>query len=166
MADIAVTGESYGGLARQRSPDQDPALPPHRRTAEEPGPTATSLPAGNGPERHHPRPRRLAHPDHEADRPPAGTEAAVAAGQAGVDGGVQASLVAVGEEGQAGHVIPGLDGQAGTVARLILEGSETASTGSPGSDAAHSAARTGDAPHSREEVRGEVRGELGGRGGI
>jgi integrase len=58
------------------------------------------------------------------------------------------------------HVIPGLDEQAAaTVARLILEGSETASMGSPGSDAANSAAKTGDAPHSREEVRGEVPGE-------
>ena len=63
------------------------------------------------------------------------------------------------------HVIPGLDEQAAaTVARLILEGSETA--GVPGSDAANSAAKTGDAPHSREEVRGEVPGELGGGGGI
>jgi integrase len=65
------------------------------------------------------------------------------------------------------HVIPGLDEQAAaTVARLILEGSETASMGSPGSDAANSAAKTGDAPHSRKEVRGEVPGELGGGGGI
>ena len=48
------------------------------------------------------------------------------------------------------HVIPGMDEQAAaTVARLILEGSETASMGSPGSDAANSAAKTGDAPHSR-----------------
>jgi integrase len=51
------------------------------------------------------------------------------------------------------HVIPGLGEQAAaTVARLILEGSETASTGSPGSDAANSAAKTGDAPHSRKEA--------------
>jgi hypothetical protein len=65
------------------------------------------------------------------------------------------------------HVIPGLDEQAAvTVARLILEGSETASMGVPGSDAANSAAKTGDAPHSRKEVRGEVPGELGGGGGI
>jgi hypothetical protein len=65
------------------------------------------------------------------------------------------------------HVIPGLDEQAAaTVARLILEGPDTASTGSPGSDAANSAAKTGDAPHSRKEVRGEVPGELGGGGGI
>jgi integrase len=65
------------------------------------------------------------------------------------------------------HVIPGLDEQAAaTIARLILEGSDTTSTGSPGSDAAKSAAKTGDAPHSREEVRGEVPGELGGGGGI
>ena len=65
------------------------------------------------------------------------------------------------------HVIPGLDEHAAaTVARLILEGSETASMGSPGSDAANSAAKTGDAPHSRKEVRGEVPGELGGGGGI
>jgi len=33
-------------------------------------------------------------------------------------------------------------------------------------DAANSAAKTGDAPHSRKEVRGEVPGELGGGGGI
>jgi integrase len=65
------------------------------------------------------------------------------------------------------HVIPGLDEQAAaTVARLILEGSDATSMGSPGSDAANSAAKTGDAPHSREEVRGEVPGELGGGGGI
>ena len=65
------------------------------------------------------------------------------------------------------HVIPGLDEQAAaTVARLILEGSETASMGAPGSDAANSAAKTGDAPHPRKEVRGEVPGELGGGGGI
>ena len=65
------------------------------------------------------------------------------------------------------HVIPGLDEQAAaTVARLILEGSDTTSMGAPGSDAANSAAKTGDAPHSREEVRGEVPGELGGGGGI
>jgi integrase len=65
------------------------------------------------------------------------------------------------------HVIPGLDEQAvATVARLILEGSDTASTGSPGGDAANSAAKTGDAPHPGEEVRGEVPGELGGGGGI
>ena len=65
------------------------------------------------------------------------------------------------------HIIPGLDEHAAaTVARLILEGSETASMGSPGSDAANSAAKTGDAPHSRKEVRGEVPGELGGGGGI
>ena len=65
------------------------------------------------------------------------------------------------------HVIPGLDEQAAaTVARLILEGSDTASVGEPGSDAANSAAKTGDAPHSRKEVRGEVPGELGGGGGI
>jgi integrase len=45
------------------------------------------------------------------------------------------------------HVIPGLDEQAAaTVARLILEGSDTAFMGSPGSDAANSAAKTGDAP--------------------
>ena len=42
---------------------------------------------------------------------------------------------------------PVLDEQAAaTVARLILEGSETNSMGSPGSDAANSAAKTGDAP--------------------
>ncbi|HEX3212703.1 MAG TPA: site-specific integrase [Actinomycetota bacterium] len=65
------------------------------------------------------------------------------------------------------HVIPGLDEQAAaTVARLILEGSDTVPTGAPGSDAANSAAKTGDAPHSRKEVRGEVPGELGGGGGI
>jgi integrase len=65
------------------------------------------------------------------------------------------------------HVIPGLDEQAAaTVARLILEGSNANPTGVPGSDAANSAAKTGDAPHSREEVRGEVPGELGGGGGI
>lgn len=65
------------------------------------------------------------------------------------------------------HVIPGLDEQAAaTVARLILEGSDTTSTGVPGSDAANSAAKTGDAPHARKEVRGEVPGELGGGGGI
>jgi integrase len=65
------------------------------------------------------------------------------------------------------HVIPGLDEQAAaTVARLILDGSETASMGSPSSDAANSAAKTGAPPHSREEVRGEVPGELGGGGGI
>jgi integrase len=45
------------------------------------------------------------------------------------------------------HVIPGLDEQAAaTVARLILEGSDTTSAGAPGSDAANSAAKTGDAP--------------------
>jgi hypothetical protein len=39
------------------------------------------------------------------------------------------------------HVIPGLGEQAAaTVARLILEGPETASMGLPGSDAANSAA--------------------------
>jgi integrase len=65
------------------------------------------------------------------------------------------------------HVIPGLDEQAAaTVARLILEGSATGATGVPGGGAANSAAKTGDAPHSREEVRGEVPGELGGGGGI
>jgi integrase len=65
------------------------------------------------------------------------------------------------------HVIPGLDEQAAaTVARLILEGSGAGSPGSPGGGAANSAAKTGDAPHSREEVRGEVPGELGGGGGI
>jgi hypothetical protein len=65
------------------------------------------------------------------------------------------------------HVIPGLDEQAAaTVARLILEGSETASRGSSEGDAANSAAKTGDAPHARKEVRGEVPGELGGGGGI
>ena len=65
------------------------------------------------------------------------------------------------------HVIPGLDERAvATVARLILEGLEAAPSGVPGSDAANSAAKTGDAPHSREEVRGEVPGELGGGGGI
>jgi integrase len=65
------------------------------------------------------------------------------------------------------HVIPGLDEQAAaTVARLILEGSDAASTGTPGSDAANSAARTGDTPHPGEEVRGEVPGEAGGGGGI
>jgi integrase len=65
------------------------------------------------------------------------------------------------------HVIPGLDEQAAaTVARLILEGPNPASTGSPGSDAANSAAKTGDAPHSGKEMRGEDPGELGGGGGI
>ena len=65
------------------------------------------------------------------------------------------------------HVIPGLDEQAAaTVARLILEDSEAVSMGLPGSDAANSVAKAGDAPHSREEVRGEVPGELGGGGGI
>ena len=65
------------------------------------------------------------------------------------------------------HVIPGLDEQAAaTVARLILEGSDATPTGVPGSDAANSAARTGDAPHPGEEVRGEVPGEAGGGGGI
>ena len=45
------------------------------------------------------------------------------------------------------HVIPGLDEHAAaTVARLILEGSEATSIGSPGGDAANSAAKTGDAP--------------------
>ena len=45
------------------------------------------------------------------------------------------------------HVIPGLDEQAAaTVARLILGGSHTAPMGVPGSDAANSAAKTGDAP--------------------
>jgi integrase len=45
------------------------------------------------------------------------------------------------------HVIPGLDEQAAaTVARLILDGSETASMGSPSSDAANSAAKTGAPP--------------------
>jgi hypothetical protein len=51
---------------------------------------------------------------------------------------------------------------AATIARPILGGSDTTSTGAPGSDAA----KTGDAPHSRKEVRGEVPGELGGGGGI
>jgi integrase len=65
------------------------------------------------------------------------------------------------------HVIPGLDEQAAaTVARLILEGPDTTSKGTSGSDAANSAAKAGDAPHSREEVRGEDPGELGGGGGI
>jgi len=65
------------------------------------------------------------------------------------------------------HVIPGLDEQAATtVARLILEGSDTAPTGVPGSDAANSAANTGDAPHPGEEVRGEDPGHVGGGGGI
>ncbi len=64
------------------------------------------------------------------------------------------------------HVIPGLDEQAATVARLILEGSDAGSTGVLGGDAANSAARTGDAPHPGEEVRGGVPGELGGGGGI
>lgn len=64
-------------------------------------------------------------------------------------------------------VIPGLDEQAAaTVTRLILEGPGTASTRSPGSDAANSAAKTGDAPHSREEVRGEDPDETSGGGGI
>ena len=45
------------------------------------------------------------------------------------------------------HVIPGLDEQAAaTVARLILEGSGTASMGAPGSDAANSAAKNGRRP--------------------
>jgi len=45
------------------------------------------------------------------------------------------------------HVLPGLDEQAAaTVARLILEGSDTTSAGAPGSDAANPAAKTGDAP--------------------
>jgi hypothetical protein len=45
------------------------------------------------------------------------------------------------------HVIPGLDEQAAaTVARLILEGSETASMGSLGSDAANSAAKRATPP--------------------
>jgi integrase len=53
------------------------------------------------------------------------------------------------------HVIPGLDEQAAaTVARLILEGSDTASTGAPGSDAANSAAKTGDAPPLSEGGEG------------
>ncbi len=48
------------------------------------------------------------------------------------------------------HVIPGLDEQAAaTVARLILEGPDTASTGSPGSDAANSAAKRGRPPLQR-----------------
>ncbi|HEV8340733.1 MAG TPA: tyrosine-type recombinase/integrase [bacterium] len=65
------------------------------------------------------------------------------------------------------HVIPGLDEQAAaTVARLILEGSDDLPKGSPGSNAANSAAKTGDAPHSGEEVRGEDPGETGGGGGI
>jgi hypothetical protein len=65
------------------------------------------------------------------------------------------------------HVIPGLDEQAAaTVARLILEGSDDLPKGSPGSDAANSAAKTGDAPRSGEEVRGEDPGESGGGGGI
>ena len=46
------------------------------------------------------------------------------------------------------HVIPGLDEQAAaTVARLILEGSETTSTGAPGSDAANSAAKRATPPN-------------------
>jgi integrase len=58
------------------------------------------------------------------------------------------------------HVIPGLDEQAAaTVARLILEGSDTHLQGVPGSDAANSAAKTGNAPHPGEEVRGEDPGE-------
>jgi Phage integrase family len=45
------------------------------------------------------------------------------------------------------HVIPGLDEQAAaTVARLILEGPDTASRGSPGSDAANSAAKRATPP--------------------
>ena len=65
------------------------------------------------------------------------------------------------------HVIPGLDEQAAaTVARLILEGSDTASTGSPGNDAANSAAKTGDGPPLQRGGEGEVPGELGGGGGI
>jgi hypothetical protein len=45
------------------------------------------------------------------------------------------------------HVIPGLDEQAAAiVARLILEGSDDLPKGSPGSNAANSAAKTGDAP--------------------
>jgi uncharacterized protein (DUF885 family) len=42
----------------------------------------------------------------------------------------------------------------------------TERAGAPGGDTANSAAKTGDAPHSRKEVRGEVPGELGGGGGI
>jgi len=58
------------------------------------------------------------------------------------------------------HVIPGLDEQAAaTVARLILEGPDTTPTGAPGGDAANSAAKTGNAPHPGEEVRGEGPGE-------
>jgi len=65
------------------------------------------------------------------------------------------------------HVIPGLDEQAAsTVARLILEGSGASPKGVAGSDAANSAAKTGDAPHSREEVRGEDPAESSGGGGI
>ena len=45
------------------------------------------------------------------------------------------------------HVIPGLDEQAAaTVARLILEGSDTTSAGAPGSDAANSAAKRATPP--------------------
>jgi hypothetical protein len=48
------------------------------------------------------------------------------------------------------HVIPGLDEPAAvTVARLILEGSDTHSMGSPGSDAANSAAKQATPPLSR-----------------
>jgi hypothetical protein len=45
------------------------------------------------------------------------------------------------------HVIPGLDEQAAaTVARLILEGSDTTSAGAPGGDAANSAAKRATPP--------------------
>jgi integrase len=45
------------------------------------------------------------------------------------------------------HVIPGLDEQAAaTVARLILEGSDTASVGAPSGDAANSAAKRATPP--------------------
>ena len=51
------------------------------------------------------------------------------------------------------HVIPGLDAQAAaTVARLILDGSETAQ-GAPGSEAANSAAKTDNAPRLSLERR-------------
>jgi hypothetical protein len=65
------------------------------------------------------------------------------------------------------HVIPGLDEQAAaTVARLILEGSETVSMGAARRRCCQFCCQNGRRPHSREEVRGEVPGELGGGGGI
>jgi hypothetical protein len=65
------------------------------------------------------------------------------------------------------HVIPGLDEQAAaTVARLILEDSRDRFHGRARQRCCEFCCQTGDAPHSRKEVRGEVPGELGGGEGF